>query len=179
MSNEYRIVLLHREQVADRADSIVADAREQIKRADDLLEQLEMQRFGFALLPRTPPGRQGPFNARTGASGDAEADLPNSLQERGPRPRCRDDDARIPASYRQLLQQRGGRLAMGRRATPGGSLRTEAKAKSRGERPRVAGIAVLVPTAVAVSADRHQLAVLLERGKGHIPGLTGLLILVR
>jgi hypothetical protein len=30
---------------------------------------------------------------------------------------------------------------MGGRATPGGSLRAEAKAKSRGERPRVAGTA--------------------------------------
>src|SRR6516162_8590203 len=85
--------------------------------------------------------QRGPFATRTGASGDAEADLPNSPEERGPRPRCRDDDAGVPTSYRQLLQQRGRRLAMGRPATPGESLRAEAKAKSRGGRPRVAGTA--------------------------------------
>jgi hypothetical protein len=32
--------------MADRVDSVIADAREQIKRADDLLEQLEMRGFG-------------------------------------------------------------------------------------------------------------------------------------
>ncbi|HKF62828.1 MAG TPA: hypothetical protein VKB42_15805 [Dongiaceae bacterium] len=46
MSNDYRIVLLHRQAVADHADQLIADAREQINRADDLLEQLKMQRFG-------------------------------------------------------------------------------------------------------------------------------------
>ena len=46
MSNDYRIVLLHRHAVADHADQLIADARERIKRADDLLEQLKMQRFG-------------------------------------------------------------------------------------------------------------------------------------
>jgi hypothetical protein len=46
MSNEYRIVLLHREQMVERADWVIADAREQINRADDLLAQLDMQRFG-------------------------------------------------------------------------------------------------------------------------------------
>src|SRR5215472_2404262 len=97
---------------------------------------------GFALLPRTsaPRGRRGPF-ATGQEHQDAEADLPNSPQERGPRSRCRDNDAGVPTSYRQLLQQRGGRFAMGRPATPGGSLRAEAKAKSRGERSRVAGTA--------------------------------------
>jgi hypothetical protein len=46
MSNDYRIVLLHRQAVADHGDQLIADARERIKRADDLLEQLKMQRFG-------------------------------------------------------------------------------------------------------------------------------------
>ena len=45
-SNDYHIVLLHREAVADHADQLIADAREQINRADDLLEQLKMQRVG-------------------------------------------------------------------------------------------------------------------------------------
>jgi len=32
MSNDYRIVLLHRQAVADHADQLIADAREQINR---------------------------------------------------------------------------------------------------------------------------------------------------
>jgi len=42
MSNDYRVVLLHRQAVADHADQLIADAREQINRADDLLERLKM-----------------------------------------------------------------------------------------------------------------------------------------
>jgi hypothetical protein len=44
MSNECRIVVLRREQAALRADRVIADAWEQIERAGDLLDQLEMQR---------------------------------------------------------------------------------------------------------------------------------------
>ena len=54
---------------------------------------------------------------------------------------------------------------MGGRATPGGSLRAEAKAKSRGERPRVAGTAVLVTAAITVGTDGCDVAAVLEKGE--------------